>query len=303
MFGCGSSRQSGVVVARVGVLGNCDTAGMANALRVLMPDRQIVPLTLPSDAAQRTQWLADLPHQADLVLVNNTVFKGGLRPMLEPHLSLIRRYPTSHFSAFHPDCCYVGLKASNKLISPAYNSALCVAGFVRGLSQEQVLGLFRGEVFEAVGYYNGWEPSVKKMQEEFTESSMEFRPYYLKVKRLGTFMHSINHPKIETLITMARMVAMELGASSSVLEMPVAMADGLAGLDWPLYPEIGEFYGVRGRYLWKIDGEVLGLEAFVARSFARYAELGLTADSIFFSHPSFHERFSALLNERGIGNG
>jgi len=287
---------------RIGVLGNCDTAGMAAALRSLMTGSEIVALTPPGGATERKVWAAELPNKVELVLVNNTVFKGWAGELLEPQPVQIRRYPTSIFSAFHPDCCYVGIKSTNSLIHPAYNSALCVAGFVHGVSQEQVVPLFCSEVFEQLGFYDGWAPSVKRLQGEFAESGLDFRPYYLKVKRLGAFMHSINHPKVDAVITMARFLAIELGAGSEALETPTAVGDSLAGLDWPLYPEIAEFYGLRGGYVWKMDGQIMGLNAFVARSFARYAELGLKANEVFFSHPEFNERFATVLNERGIGN-
>lgn len=288
---------------RIGVFGNCDTGGMSYALRAMLPGHQIKALTPPGPAAERDAWFADLSNQHDILLVNNTVFKGGARIALEPSLERIRRYPTSRFAAFHPDCCYVWVKSRGGPIFPAYNSAICLAGFVRGLSQAQVIELFTGEVFEKVGYFDAWNSSVKHMQEEFADCGMDHRPFHLKVKRLGAFMHSMNHPKIEAIVTMARFVALQLGAKAEVLERPVTMPDSLAGLDWPLYPEIGEIYGVRGGYTWKIDGELLDLERFVAYSFARYTELKLKIGDVSFHDDSFHEQFAAILNERGIGSG
>jgi hypothetical protein len=216
---------------------------------------------------------------------------------------MIQRYPTSRFRAFHPDCCYVGVKATNSLIFPAYNSAICVGGYLRGLTQAQVHDLFCAEVFGELGYLDEWGPSVAGLEAEFTECSMDFRPYYLKVKRLGAFMHSMNHPKVEAIVTLARFIALGFGASKAALEMPVAMSDGLATLDWPLYPEIGEVYGFPGSYSWRMDGQLLGLRPFIERSFERYAELGLTAEGVFFGSHDFHPRFSKVLNMWGIGNG
>jgi hypothetical protein len=289
-------------MARIGVLGNCDTGGVTYSLRALLPDSEVIPLTPPGNAAEKAAWFADLPNKAELLLVNNSVYKGSVRPLLEPHVAQIKRYPNSTFGAFHPDCCYVGMKPGNALISPAYNSAICVAGFIHRLTQRQVLNLFCDEVFDKIGYYRMWDTSVKAMQKEHSECSMDFRPYYLKVKRLGAFMHSMNHPKIDAVIVMAKFLALELGASASMLDMPVSVADGLAGLDWPLYPEIGEFYGLRGGYAWKFEGRVLGLEEFIARSFARYTVLELTAENVFFSNPGFHKLFATVLSERGIGD-
>ncbi len=288
---------------RIGVLGNCDTGGVSYALRAMLSEHEVIAFTPPGKADERDAWYAELPTKSDVILVNNSVFKGTARPLLEPSLDKIQRYPMSQFAAFHPDCCYVGVKATKLLIFPAYNSAICVAGYVRGLTQAQVYDLFCADVFDKLGYFDGWDPSVAHMQAEFTECAMDFRPFYLKVKRLGAFMHSMNHPKAETLITLARFLALGFGASKEVLEMPVALSDGLAGLDWPLYPEIGEVYGLRGSYSWKMAGELVDLRSFIARSFERYAELGLTAEGVFFGHHDFHTRFGNLLNERGIGNG
>jgi hypothetical protein len=291
------------LTTRIGVLGNCDTGGIAYSLGAMLPRHRIAALIPPRETEERIAWFAGLGARHDLILVNNSVFKNDARHLLEPHMGQVRRYPTSHFSAFHPDCCYVGVKATNTLISPEYNSAICMAGFVRGLSQEQVVALFSRTVFEKLGYFDAWAPNVKHMQKEFSECGMDHRPYHLKVKRLGAFMHSFNHPKIETVVTLARFIALDLGAHSDVLDRPVDQADRLAAYDWPLYPEIGKFYGVRGVYMWKMDDKFLGLEDFVAKSFARYAELGLTAEGVFFGSSDFHERFAEILNERGIGNG
>lgn len=290
-------------MTRIGVLGNCDTGGVSFALRAMLPGHEVYPFTPPSAAAERDAWFAELPTKADVILVNNGVFKAHAGTLLQPSLDKIRRYPNSHFSAFHPDCCYVGVKATNSLIWPAYNSAICIGGYVRGLSQGQVCALYSGDVFEKLGYFDGWDHSVTRMQAEFTECGMDYRPYHLKVKRLGAFMHSMNHPKFEAIVTLARFLAPEYGAAKEAMEMPVAIADGLAGLDWPLYPEIGEVYGVRGAYRWKLDGTLVDLQTYVSQTFARYAELGLTAEGVFFSHADFHKRFNDVLNERGLDNG
>jgi hypothetical protein len=270
---------------------------------MLLPGKPIVPLQAPSTPAEREAWVSELGQKADIILVNDVVADGPLKPLLASKMDILKPYPAMFFSAFHPDCCYVGIKATNQLITPHYNSFICLSSFVRGLPQAETVRLFSRDAYARLGFFDAWDRSVDELQRRFTACGMEFRPFFLKLKRQGAFMHSINHPKIGMVGTLARFLALSLSGDPDVLDKPLPLTDGLAAVDWPLYPEIGEIYGVHGAYSWRGPDRLIGVEEYVAQSYARYTELGLTKDSVYFGHPEFQKNFTALVRERGLADG
>jgi hypothetical protein len=268
---------------RIGIWGTCDTAGMLAALRALLRRDKVFSVgSMPDDAGERDKWVQWIAESFDFLLVPiSREIPAPLDELQGNGLSIIR-YPSIFFKAFHPDLTYVGRNTTGGLVEPHYNSALCVWSFVNDVPASRAAKLFSGDVFAELGYFDAWNSSVDALRLEFEKCDMDFRGFFLKVKRTGAFMHSFNHPKAATLVAVARCVAHGLGEPASVLETPVTIFDALAQWDWPIYPEIGEYYGLVTDYQWTIEGEVLGLESYIEYMYNIYGTLNLKKDNLFF---------------------
>lgn len=274
---------------RIGIWGVCDTGGLTLALQQLLPNDQIVPLQSFMVGDELTAWFSDLPKFVDVLITPISRELPECAAAMEETGFQILRYPVTVFRAFHPDLFYVGRKSDGKLVEPHYNSLICVWSFVNEVSADGAVSLFNAGTFEALGYFDQWNSSVAALQIEYERCGLDFPRYYLRVKRLGAFMHSFNHPKAQSLVTLARLLACKLGAPRSVMDDPVEIADSLASMNWPIYPDIGAVYGLRTIYAWPAvtpGGPSIGLQDFVANSYRRYTELGLRRDDIFFNWPN-----------------
>lgn len=272
------------MAVRIGVLGACDTGGMSFSLKAMLPSYDITPLIMPA-ADQRPGWAAALPSQFDRLAINKGVLSANKALLAATGLPMTV-YPQLYFRAFHPDCCYAGRTSDRNLFrlsqNGAYHSALCIGSFLRGLPASETITLFNHDVFAELGYLSAWDECTKEMSKEFVDTDLDFRSFFLKIKRSGAFMHSFNHPKIGSIVLVARMLAASLGASRAFAEREIAVGDGLAGLNWPLYPEIADNYSLRGAYLWSHGDKWLGLADYIATCYAHYEELGITPETVFF---------------------
>ena len=269
---------------RIGVWGACDTGGVSAALQILLKGDTVSALIQPDgDEEEKRLWVDSLPQHFDVLLISLSRQIPRRPAGQDDGAPQIVRFPVIHFNAFHPDLTYVGRLTDNTLIQPDYHSGICVWSFVNGLPADRTVELFKGDIFEALNYFDGWDASVAALQTEFVKCGLDFRLFLQKVKRNGAFMHSFNHPKAATLITLAKCIAIKLGEPEAVMEVPVYFVDGLAHLDWPVYPEIGEHYGVETLYRWTNGNDAQDLTEYVAAAFDRYKELNLKRDEIFYN--------------------
>ncbi len=85
-------------------------------------------------------------------------------------------------------------------------------------------------------------------------------------------MYTVNHPKIRVLFDIAKVFLESL--SIKTVSAGILPLDNLVnGPCWPVYPEIGEHYGVGGTYLFKVPGQyyVMSLQEFVKKSLELYS--------------------------------
>lgn len=273
---------------KIGVLGNCDTGAITTSLRQLVLEASVTPLALKG--AGLSDYLdANLPD-FDLIFVNSSTYVADRGRDVDPRVIV---YPQITFRPFHPDCCYVWL--SNNSLIENYNSAICVGCFVRGLSVEQTVSCFNKEVYDYLGYFSRWDDGVKKLKHDFEHYNVDFTKFFLRAKRSGVFMHSINHPTKDAFTALSALLAMKIGASEDALDKPVFFPDPLANFAWPVYPEIGEIFSAPGAYVWLYAGKYLGLHDFISAEFDRYKSKGLTREGIRFADACFQDKLDALL--------
>jgi len=227
------------------VIGNCQAAGVAQALRLLLPGAAVETLLVAAlgrrfgHLDQLAGHLKDADHVFSHFFPTGFVAGGNVHGLAE-RVPGLRLFPTILFSGFHPDLIHVGDEASLRLsrlvaspIGP-YHSAIALHGF--GLEREFAL----------------WT-------------------------RGGVFMHVINHPHLHVLGDIARRLARETGYDPLDIPVETYAPDALTSEPvWPVLPGIAERYGVPDSTLFKGDGRraaprLLDLPDFVAESFALYA--------------------------------
>jgi len=261
---------------RVVITSNCMTGGLTSALTMLLPSFQFVPIpyvwidenVLDDQLALADTWLVSAPEEVQTAALKWTA-KSALR-----HIS----FPDLYFSAFHPDQVYAWMR-DGSLVEGAtgpYNSAIALWAWQHGLNAQQATRLFTSEIFDALGYHDRWQVSVDRLRHDFVPyPHLDYRDFIIPLQRAGSFMHTVNHPKVTALAQLARLLAKHIDPSVDTESIPIEnmMVDGLfmASVSWSVYPSVANALGIKGAFMWKLeDHSVIGLEEFVQRSFAKY---------------------------------
>ncbi len=136
--------------------------------------------------------------------------------------------------------------------------------------------LFTAETFRALGYFDAYRADIDPLRAAFARSSLDFSGFWLRAKRMGVFMHTINHPRAEVLTLLAKLVAVELGATPDVLDEPIEryVIDELVRVVvWPVYPEIAVHLGVPGSNRFTVVNDVYrSREEFLRAQWTAYGD-------------------------------
>lgn len=269
-FGRGMKQDARQII----VSSNCQTGGVAAALQVIFPDDEITPLPLPvlANAEAGTQFIEKIKDADVWVSIGgyDLLEKHGLQNSI--HLV---RIPIIRFSGFHPDLVYARKASTNELIIPHYNSAIAVWAYKNNVDVKDAAKLFNEQSYAGLGYLDHWERSVAELKQRFKDTDLDFSDFMLSMRREGLFMYSLNHPKVAALARLAKLAAMKMGASATVLDRYIDINDGLNEIIWPIYPEIGESLSLPSDYIWKMeDGGghwISGVDAFLKYTYETYA--------------------------------
>lgn len=253
------------------VLGNCQVAGVAAALQRIYWADEVQAVSL--NTVERNQLLFQRLSEADIVF-------GGkpIQALLTECRVAPRQFvslPAIHFGAFHPDMVAARGAVNGRF---AYNSAICIWAYNKGISRDQTLRLFTRRTFAELGYFDFWRASVARLRSAFDIAGVEFERFYLAAKRLGTFMHTVNHPTAALLCYLAKTMAISAGFDRSVWYRDILINDALGRVtSWGVYPEIARELAVPGAYGWLVErGKLIeGLDNYVDYAFRRYAEAGV----------------------------
>ena len=252
------------------VIGNCQTTGLVNSLTILSPDVDVEGCDVWQLSKDRDYWNDKIASYQHLIVISDC-----------RHSEIVdfRRYknitwfPSFIFQAFHPDMCYV-ICPDGIFKSPMdeYNSCLIFAAYQSNLSIQETFQLFNDDVYRSVGFYDFWEYEKKSLIERFDECELDIRASLVHWVRSGCFMHSMNHPKINTVYDIARAITQKI--RKQYAESPIRPHDNLTvGPIYPIYPEIADQFGLKdGSYLFKPMGSYkqMDLKAFIEGSFQAY---------------------------------
>ncbi len=244
-----------VTVRRIVVTGNCLSRGLGEALAGLLgaehldvfPEWDLRPGNDLSSVATALE-------RADL-WVRIPLANGPDLGRLTERVSTVVDAPAFTFPAFHPDIVYATRRSDGSFFrgQTDYHSAIGLWAWRKGLSAAAATALFDDEVMRQLAYDAYWTPSVAGLKAAFDVAGLEFAPFWLRLKRLGVFMHSINHPRVEAIALLAKSIAHAVGAPRSVWEVPLEryLQDYLSAIVWPVYPTVARALGVPGHYGWR----------------------------------------------------
>ena len=275
---------------RIAVVANCQGLGIAYAMKLLNLDATVhrFPIVFKS-------WTNVKAFTRTLKLYDYVFFqpfgpgyvRGGA---WEPIVAELKQknpvlMPTLIFTGFHPDQVYVHDTATagatiNGPIGP-YHSALAVFAYLADLPVEAALRLFNRDVFDMVGYFDVWNGATEALLSDGQRFSLDFREDLLRWTRRGCFMYSTIHPKPFVFLDFARQLMQKAGVPLKPINFDhYAVDDLVRGAVYPVYPAIGEFYGIQGSYIFKDAqfsfgtsvGKFLDLQQFVSGSYQAYAK-------------------------------
>ncbi|HXY57730.1 MAG TPA: WcbI family polysaccharide biosynthesis putative acetyltransferase [Methylocystis sp.] len=275
---------------RIAVVGNCQSYSTAYAMKLMLPAARVDHFPIISGARLSIRVLAETLATYDFIFAHDFpsgFIPGGGLAELRQRLPRIAFLPQIAFSAFHPDCIYVGENAAApQVFSPlgAYHSALAVFAFRAGLSIEEANALFNDNVFAALGYYNFWNDACRELIAINKESfDFDLSAELSSWGRRGVFMYTINHPKPFVMIDVAKALLSRAGLQIQDIDTDYYMIDDFIDLNqpiFPIYPPIGAHYGVKGSYTFRLTSrhlvrnlsDYLTLPQFIFSCYKKYKE-------------------------------
>jgi hypothetical protein len=249
------------------VIANCQAFGLANSIRSLARDIDCYAC----DLWQYTEQMRSDPdfyrNNYDFALISDEAREWFAcdDAVLPPHIPI----PNLTFSAFHPDCCYVhvGGQPLTGVVGP-YHSLIAVAAYKEDIGPDRAAAFFRESVYEQAGYFAMWGAQREALIADFARSGIAIGSVIRRMSHGRAFMFTINHPRIEMLFEVARAI---LAARNEPLFDGIwPPPETLAGVQWPIYPEVGRRIGIEGACLFKPADEQRPIELaeFLERSHA-----------------------------------
>ncbi len=268
-------RSGSAAAARLSVLGNCQAHVLAQCLRRLNPDLDVISVNwfeLASD--QRLERVGDSLGQADAVIVQPNAIPRfaslSAKALAERGLRTVG-YPRVVFTGFHPDALHVSPGARLRSLIGDWHSTLMLAGYRLGLPAHRTAGLFNAYIYGVLGYFEEYANAERYLRSEGRRVGWELSAEFDEWRGQGCFVHTPNHPRIGVMMSLARGVCRSLGlefdAAATAPPDPFDLA-------WPVYPEIGKRLGVEGAltFTTSLDGgQRLGLDGAIDWFYEIYA--------------------------------
>lgn len=255
------------------VMCNCETFGVVNAMHNIASGIAVDGMVTHEVLGKPDEFYAGLLDRYEHVFAFSL-----LRAQLDKpeYAGRVTYLPMVIFDAYHPDLIYVHYRGAN-LEGPigAYHSALTLGCFRSGLSVAETLGMFNARIYRALGYLDGWDAAKHRLFHDFRALGFSnLERHFNRWCAEGSFMVSIDHPRIRVLSSIAAEALRQIGLAPAYEDADIS-DNMLTGPMFPVYPEIGAAYGVAGNYRFKAPGtnHTLDLEEFVTLSFEAYAAL------------------------------
>lgn len=251
---------------RIGVLAGCHLNGIVACLQAYLPDAQITPLLLELDTD--TEAVHACAREADLFYTHLVLDErfGGLRtPELpSPHKRL---FPLIIFDGFHPDT----FAPATPIDSPlgGYHSALIAAAFLSKRPPNDALTLFQDGIYAGLGYYASYDRSMTRMRDSVAYTRLDLDEEFQTWTPGVSFMHTINHPRIEVFHDLVRRSLLLEGLIDTDRHAPMP-ADELSPVRLPVFDFVAARFGVATEPLYTLAERRFPLSEFAEGSYAIY---------------------------------
>jgi hypothetical protein len=257
---------------KIAIIGNCQHAGVARCMKAMNSAIDVLPIPI-EPVIEKSFDLHSALQDRELILTQTYEIDSLLRQ----HKYNVVYYPRICFEAYHPDIAYVQ-NGAELVHTPMhhYNSKIVLFAYLRGLNVADTLRFFTGAVYEKLGYLEVWGPATRALLIEGQESDFPLEELLSQWSRKGCFMHSVNHPRLMVLASLAKTLLRRLGIPVRASQPEDYLIDELAvhGPIWPVYPEIASSLGLEGHLEFRPAGtsEVISLREFVEGSFNEYGK-------------------------------
>jgi hypothetical protein len=256
---------------KIVVSGNCQMAVIVASLQLIFPHDKIIPLNYISDPQGENLFNYESAlHEADFWLVISKDWAKGLCAKLKYDVSKVISFPNLEFRGFHPDLSYI-FEPNSKVVSPVYQSSVLVAAFKMGLSKEVAASCFNSSIFEKLGYHDNWSKSIGALKWRFENSdiSSDFLNYLRFCHKKWVFMHTINHPHVDCIVWLAKLISLKLGAPRSILDEDISLPDLLSNYVWPIYPSVACDISLLGSFTFIWSNKNLPLQDFIDLNYSQ----------------------------------
>jgi hypothetical protein len=285
------------------VTSNCQSHGISSSLDLMLPNFRTVPIWSLSgldciadeinvNVRGDFIWMTSLNEDNQKTVIGN----------LKKAPSRVIQIPEIYFDAFHPDMTYAQLNNGELLESALghYHSKIVLWCFLNNLSVSDTLQFFKHQSFYQLGYLELHKNSMLQLKKSIANCGLDLYPFLGVIRHSESFMHTFNHPKVSILSAMAKSICLKLELSPAVdhFEVSQILRDALfeAGPIFPIYPEIANFFGLEGTYMFRRqDGQILNLVDFIEKSFHIYEDINTNQlNKEFLFTENFHKRMQEI---------
>lgn len=267
------------------VTSNCQTNGIAKSLKYLAGDDKVsifsesyIGHSVESFAAKNSVLFKTLSFW--VTSYSDLEIKKVLEIINANSKMEVIKIPQIYFDAYHPDLTYINSK--NGIVeSPLihYHSKIIFGCFMNGIDIGSVKRYFQKDIYKKLGYLNYWDQSIKRMENDFSQSDLDYYDFENKIDMNRVFMHSVNHPTTGVLSAVAALVCKKIGLKQrydSQALTYIAKDDLFEhGPVWPIYPDIAINFGQSGTFLFKDPGgKIYELDEFIQLEYEIFENLG-----------------------------
>jgi hypothetical protein len=261
---------------KIVALANCQGESIVACAKAMCPDAEF-DFVSGTELRSGAQTLDTICNKYDIIFAQNT-FR---RDVPADAWDKVFYFPSISFPAFHPDMTYLRGQQKGKAAAETvtnemvmYHSAIILTGYVSGLSSDEIVDLFRTEIFAKLGYFDVWTSSRKELLAAGAAAGMPLGALFEQWLRRGCFMYSMNHPRLHVMADVTRALLTQSGLPIVSQNVASYLDDPLRLMSiWPVYPGIAERLGLFGDYMFMkglLEGG-MSLKEFIERSSERYA--------------------------------
>lgn len=274
---------------RIAVIGNCQTFGVAYAMKVMDPSATVDHFSAIARGRASISLFAKTLATYDYVFSHDFLeghVRGGGSAELCKLLPKTLIFPAITFAAFHPDLVYIhDLERMHGFVCGPigpYHSAIALFAYRQGLSLEEANALFNESVFEALGYLDVWNDAARELLDTAKNGyGVDLSNELMNWSRRGVFMYSSVHPMSFVLFDLAKKLWEKVGLKPRHVNFSYYDIHDLARSEiFPVYPPIAKVFGVQGSYQFKMQnhhisrtvGDFLTLPQYLSACYKIYAK-------------------------------